>query len=220
MKRDWMDNTFDGHAYRCFPLSLANQIGFSFSYPKDITVEWDGNESAEGGHIKVLEGAEYVDVNRGTATLIFLLGWRFKTAENVTTLFFGPPNYIKDGASPLTNLISTSFYQNEPPVSWKITRPNIPITFKANEPIICALPLPLAELNNSEIALNPDNRDKEFFEWGSAYDKKIQENNLIPKWSDFYRNATDHTGAKTGEHELKKFKFNVLDLRTEPQKGE
>ena len=24
VKREWMDKTFSGHAYRCFPLSLAN----------------------------------------------------------------------------------------------------------------------------------------------------------------------------------------------------
>ena len=213
MKRDWMDNTFDGHAYRCFPLSIANQLGFSFSYPKDITVEWDGNDSSEGHHIKVLEGAEYVDTGRGTATLIFLLGWRFVTEPNVTTLFYGPPNYIKDGASPLTNLISTSFYKNEPPVSWKITKPNTPITFKAHEPIMCALPLSLSALNESEITLNPDSRSKEHYAWGKAYDDAVRENNKIPKWSDFYRNGVDHLGNKIGEHELKKLKFNVIDLR-------
>jgi hypothetical protein len=77
VKREWMDKTFDGHAYRCFPLSLTNQMGWGFSFPKDITVIWDGSDTEQGDHIKVLEGHEFVNTNRGTATLIFNIGWFF-----------------------------------------------------------------------------------------------------------------------------------------------
>ena len=214
IKRDWMDKTFDGHAYRCFPLSLANQIGWGFSFPEDITVVWDGNDSEQGRHIKVLKGSQYVNTDRGTATLIFNIGWFFKTKQDVSMLFYGPPNLIIDGATPLTNIISTSFWESPIPVSWKITRPNVEITFKANEPVIAVMPISLKNLNNSVMTLkdNPYNINS-YHKKLTDYGNVILENNKIPKWSDFYRSATDEHGNKIGEHEVKKIKLFVEDNR-------
>jgi hypothetical protein len=36
LQRDWMDLTFDRHAYHCFPVSLSNRLGWGISYPEDI----------------------------------------------------------------------------------------------------------------------------------------------------------------------------------------
>lgn len=214
MKRDWMDKTFDGHAYRCFPLSLTNQMGWGFSFPEDITVIWDGNDSEQGGHIKVLNGQKYVDTSRGTATLTINIGWFFKTEENVSLLFYSPPNLVIDGATALTNIISTSFWDSPIPVSWKITRPNVEITFKANEPIIAMMPISLSHLNDSVLYLqdNPYVVD-EYHEKLNTYAQAIFENNKIPKWSDFYRNATDQFGNSIGSHEVKKIKLYTEDRR-------
>lgn len=215
IKRDWMDKTFDKHAYRCFPLSLANQIGWGFSFPEDITVIWDGNDSEQGDHIKVIKGHNYVNTSRGTATLIFNIGWFFKTSKDVSMLFYGPPNLIIDGATPLTNIISTSFWDSPIPVSWKITRPNTEITFKANEPVIAMMPISLTDLNNSSVNLyNNPNDVHQYHKRLSDYGNTILENNKIPKWSDFYRNATDQFGNKIGDHEVKKLKLFITDNRS------
>ncbi len=214
MRRDWMDKTFDQHAYRCFPLSLTNQMGWGFSFPEDISVVWDGNDSSEGHHIKVLSGQKYVDVGRGTATLIFNIGWFFKTNEKTSLLFYGPPNLDLDGAVPLTNIISTSFWDKPIPVSWKITRPNKLITFKANSPVIAVMPISLTELNGSEIKLNHNPYNvNDYHKSLTDYGNTILENNKIPKWSDFYRSATDQFDNKIGSHEVKKIKLITNDLR-------
>lgn len=214
MKRDWMDKTFDGHAYRCFPLSLANQMGWGFSFPEDITVIWDGDDSEQGNHIKVISGSQYVDTNRGTATLIFNIGWFFETDENTTLLFYSPPNLVIDGATALTNLISTSFWNKPIPVSWKITRPNVEITFKANEPVIAMMPVSLSNLNNSFLNLYNNPHDiHSYHKKLTDYGNVILENNKIPKWSDFYRNATDEFGNSIGSHEVKKIKLFTEDNR-------
>lgn len=215
MKRDWMDKTFDGHAYRCFPLSLTNQMGWGFSFPEDITVIWDGDDTEQGNHIQVISGNKYVDTNRGTATLIFNINWLFKTDQNVSLLFFGPPNLVKDGAFPLSNIMSTSFWRKPVPFSWKITRPNVPITFKANEPFMAVMPISLTALNESELILNSFQGDiNEYYREVQEYASAILENNKIPKWSDFYRSATDQFGNRVGEHEIKKIKMNIVDNRS------
>ena len=214
MKRDWMDKTFDGHAYRCFPLSLANQMGWGFSFPEDITVIWDGNDSEQGGLIEVLSGKKYVDTSRGTATLTINIGWFFKTEEDISLLFYSPPNLVVDGATALTNIISTSFWDSPIPVSWKITKPNVKITFKANEPIIAMMPISLSNLNNSILYLNDNPYPvHEYHNRLTEYGSAILANNKIPKWSDFYRNATDQFGNSIGSHEVKKIKLNTEDKR-------
>jgi hypothetical protein len=40
IKRDWMDQTSEKHAYRCFPVTQANVIGWSISCSEDIVFYW------------------------------------------------------------------------------------------------------------------------------------------------------------------------------------
>ena len=59
IKREWMDNTFDAHAYKCFPVGLTNQLGWGISFPEDISFIWDGINNADPNHIKILSGEKY-----------------------------------------------------------------------------------------------------------------------------------------------------------------
>ena len=54
IKREWMERTFDKHAYNCFPVTLSNGLGLGISYPKDIVFVWDGVSDSSGHHIEWL----------------------------------------------------------------------------------------------------------------------------------------------------------------------
>ena len=41
-KREWMDDTQDRFAYRCLPLSIANQTGWEILSPAGFTARWNG----------------------------------------------------------------------------------------------------------------------------------------------------------------------------------
>ena len=56
VKRDWMDETWEAHAYKCFPVSLTNQMGWAMSFPEDITFIWDGISDSTPDHVKILAG--------------------------------------------------------------------------------------------------------------------------------------------------------------------
>ena len=213
VNREWMDNTHDGHAYKYFPVSITNQMGWSISYPEDISFIWDGISDTSADHIKILKGKKYAYTTRANATVSFHTGINFETDENITLLAMPAPNFFIDGATAFTTLMSTSFFKGELPVVWRVTRPNQEITIKANTPIVSILPINLNDLQNSEINIMPKG---EFVEPNidmHEYSNKIYELNMQGKYANFYRNATDHIGNSLGSHQVKSFKLFVNDKR-------
>ena len=44
-KRDWMDDTYNKHAYKCLPLTAANVHGWEMVLQQEVVVQWDGGNS-------------------------------------------------------------------------------------------------------------------------------------------------------------------------------
>lgn len=211
VKREWMDNTWEGHAYKCFPVSLTNQLGWGISFPEDITFIWDGVNDSSPEHVKVLAGEKYVSTGRANATISFNTGLMFETDENISLLQMPVPNYPRDGITPFSTIMSTSFYYGELPCAWIITKPNVEITIKANTPIIAILPIDLSDLQNSEIQFYPMSDKKPNLTDMEEYSNTIYEINRSGKWTNFYRNAVDHKNNKLGEHQVKAIRLSVLE---------
>jgi hypothetical protein len=209
IKREWMEKTFDKHAYNCFPVTLSNGLGLGISYPKDIVFVWDGVSDSSGHHVKILEGSEYVYTERANGTISFKTGIIITTEENVSVLHMPVPNMFINGITPFTTLISTSFYRAEFPAAAKITKSYEKIIIKANTPVIALLPISLSEINNSNIKFH-DSIPNNFFNLTPEYAQHVSKLNNEGKWSNFYRNATDHLGNKIGNHEIKSIRFNLI----------
>lgn len=214
VRRDWMDDTWEKHAYHCFPVTLTNTLGWSLSYPEDIKFIWDGISDSSPNHVKVLSGEKYVYTGRANGTISFNTGITFKTNENISLLTMPAPNFFIDGASCFTTLISTSFFRSSLPVAWMITSPNKEITIPANTPICSIIPISLTSINNSEIHVLENSLLPEVADDPSQledYSKKIMEINQKAEWSDFYRDAVDHNGKNLGKHEVKSLKLKVVE---------
>ena len=209
VKRDWMEDTWDAHAYKCFPVSLTNQLGWGISFPEDIVFIWNGISDSSPDHVKILQGEKYAYAGRANATISFNTGIRFMTEENITLLQMPVPNYFIEGAQPFTTLISTSFFQGELPVAWRITKPNVEITIKANTPIISILPIDLDNLQNSEILFQDLKTMPKEIKNLEEYGKIVYEINQSGKWTNFYRDALDHKGNKLGKHQVKAIRLHV-----------
>jgi hypothetical protein len=211
IKRDWMDETFDAHAYKCFPVSLTNGMGWGISFPEDITFIWDGISDSMADHVKILEGEKWAYAGRANATISFNTGLMFRTKENLSMLHYPVPNYPRDGVSPFTTSISTSFFRGEFPAAWRITRPNVEITVKAGTPVIAVMPISLSELNGSEaIMKSMSDLPRDFFP-DADYGNIVYEINKAGKWTNFYRDAVDHKGQSLGKHEVKALRLKVID---------
>jgi hypothetical protein len=214
MHRDWMDITFDRHAYQCFPISLSNRLGWGISYPEDITFIWDGINDSTPDHVKVLSGYKHARSNRGNRTISFDTGIIFmgENNENVTLLTMPVPNNFIRGAQCMTTLISSSVLHGPLPIAWMITEPNIEITIPANTPVAAILPISLSDIQNNELEIRtglPDYQDDAWRENVRQRGEASQEMNSVGKWTHFYRDAVDHNGLPVGSHEAKKIVMKV-----------
>lgn len=218
IKRDWMEDTDGKHAYKCFPVSFANTIGWSISFTEDIEFIWDGITDTTPNHVKIIKAPENAcNLGRGNATISFNTGLYFKTDENTSMLSIVPPNYFIDGATPFTSIMSTSFYDEAFPVAWKITRPNEIIKITAGTPVATIIPISIGAL--SEITLNIYNKE---FTQEEIYKKNeyLQEWKKISKqgkFTNFYRDAVDHLGNKIGQHEKKSIHLEINDYTKRAQ---
>lgn len=210
IKRDWMDNTVDGHAYRCFPVTLANGLGWGLSFPKDISFIWDGISDTSGNHVKILEGEEYCYTERANATISFKTGIVFETDKNISLLQMPVPNMFIDGAQAFTTIMSTSFFKGEFPCALRITKPFTKITIKANQPFISIVPISLTNLQNSIIEIDDSKNMKNNIVLNEKEQLDIiKEKTKNGIWTNFYRDAVNYKGQKIGEHEVKAIRLYV-----------
>lgn len=214
MHREWMDITFDRHAYQCFPISLSNRLGWGISYPEDITFIWNGVNDSRPDHVKILSGEKYVNPNRGNRTISFRTDITFvkDNNENFSLLTMPVPNQFIRGAQCMTTVISTSVLASELPIAWMITEPNIEITIPANTPVAAILPISLSDIQSFELEVRsgrPDHENSSWHEKMRARGQASQKMNTEGIWTHFYRDAVDHEGNPAGEHEAKKIIMKV-----------
>jgi hypothetical protein len=215
IQRDWMNETDNRHAYKCFPVSLANTIGWSVSYLDDIEFIWDGISDSTDKHVKILKAAPGIcSTQRANATISFYTGIFFKTDENTSMLQIVPPNYFIDGATPFTTVISTSFFEDAYPVAWRITRPNTIIRIPAGTPIATFIPISLGALSDLEVEMHDKIFDQSLPERKAERLKVWSEISSQGKFTNFYRDAVDYDGTMLGKHEKKSLNLNIKDYTT------
>ena len=214
IKRKWMDEVSNAHAYNCFPVSLTNGLGWGISFPEDIVFIWDGIDTdREEGHIKIIKGNKYVNENRRSATLSLNTFTKFVTDKDITLLTMPVPNLFLDTVIPYTTLISTSFYPHPLPAALKIIKPNVAIVLPANKPILSVIPISLKNLNNTEMHIYNLENNEEYASNTKEYNDASRKMNQEGEWTNFYRNATNEKKESVGKHEIKSFKLKTFDKR-------
>jgi hypothetical protein len=220
IKRDWMDNTSEKHAYRCFPVTQSNVIGWSLSCTDDIEFIWDGINDQTPDHIEIIKAPEGSYGGRGQSSISLHTGLIFKTEKDVSLFTINPVNYFNDDFETMSNVVSTSFYDNPLPLAIKAKKANEKITIKAGTPIATIIPISLSNLNNSSIEIyDYEDEDRKRLEANISYGDASQVINSSGKWTDWYRDAVNEKGESLGEHEVKVLKLNVKDSRKNKQNG-
>lgn len=211
IKRDWMDATSDKHAYRCFPVTQANVIGWNLSCEKDIIFTWDGINDQTDQHVKIVS-PKHSYAGRGQSSVSLGTGLIFRTDKDVSIWTINPVNYFSDEFETMSNLISTSWYDNPLPLALKAKKANTEIIIKAGTPIATIIPISLTNLNNTCINIvefsDPQNLRNQAY---SNYGKAAQEVNSTGQWTDWYRDAVNEKNESQGSHEVKTLRLSVND---------
>lgn len=211
IKRDWMDATSENHAYRCFPVTQSNVIGWSLSCLEDIDFIWDGVNDQSPDRVQVFspEGAYS---GRGQSSVSLNTGLIFRTDQEVSIFTINPVNYFSDEFETMSSLISTSFYDNPLPLAIKAKIANKRVVIKAGTPVATIIPISLSNLNGTNIEIvKYQDPDKKRLGVNVSYGNAAQEINKAGKWTDWYRDAVNERKESIGFHEVKTLKLGVID---------
>jgi hypothetical protein len=211
VKRNWMDETSERHAYRCFPVTQANVVGWSLSCTEDIVFTWDGTNDQTPDHIKITSPSGAY-AGRGQSSISLNTGLVFRTANDVSLWTINPVNYFDNNFETMSNLISTSFYDSPLPLAIKAKNANVETRIAAGTPVATIIPISLTDLNNSSINIinysDPENRrNRAIINYGNA----AQKVNISGEFTDWYRDAVNEKNEPLGSHETKVLRLNVSD---------
>lgn len=210
IKRDWMDNTYNKHAYQCLPMTVANVSGWELILQQDVVVQWDGTNNPP----KVLEG-EFLNsralvIPSIIGIMSFATGWAFGTEEGYSTFISGSPNYFVDGAVPLSATIPSFWWPDEFNMNWKITKINEPVVFEKGMPfmyftIVQNNLLESVKFKVENLWDKPDLMDKRM-SYGEAKMKKNQEEPWT--WMKGIKTGLNEKGERIGPSSSGFFKLN------------
>ena len=214
IKRDWMDATPEKHAYRCFPVTQANMVGWNLFCDNDIEFVWNGINDTSSDNIQVINGKDFTYTGRGQSSISFHTGLTFKTDENISLITINPVNYFNYDFETISSLISTSWMDNSFPLAIKAKTANKNILIKSGTPLATIIPISLTQMDNTSIEMidyvDIDNKRQEAH---MSYGEASQKINQSGQWTDWYRDAVNEKGESLGKHETKVLHLSVIDKR-------
>lgn len=210
IKRDWMEQTSERHAYRCFPVTQSNIIGWSIFCNTDIEFIWDGINDQTSEHIDIIKAPPGSYSGRGQSSISFSTGLVFRTDPNISLFTINPVNYFSAEFETMSSLMSTSFYDNPLPLAVKAKTANKKIVIQSGTPLATIVPISLSELNNTIINIvNYKDEGNKRAQANISYGEAAQKINTAGDWTDWYRDAVNEKGESLGSHEVKVLKLGV-----------
>lgn len=145
-RRPWMENTPSRFAYRCLPLTIANQVGLWIDNPVTFTAVWRGDDAPGSVDFHFNAAADlwgnWINDQFGLGVVTWNTPLLFRTRPAGSRLLVtGPANYFKANAHPLTALMETDWMTASFTMNWKVMTPGVPVLFEAGEPLFQAIPL-------------------------------------------------------------------------------
>jgi len=200
-----MDDTTRRFAYRCLPLTIANQHGWELLCPCSFEALWTGGRSTRAIQIVRLAGdGPLPESHFGEGVLTFHPGYLFRTEDRTNLFVTGPLNTPKDGIAPLSGVVETSWLPFTFTMNWKFTRVGIPVRFETGDPFCHFFPLDPGLVEQVE----PEFRDlssdatlqEQYSEWSASRDQFNRElfdptsEATAQQWQRYYLHGAFHTG--------------------------
>jgi len=221
-QREWMDATPSRFAYRCLPITIANQTGLWVKNPVGFTATWRGSSSPESIDFQFDESAEiwtrWVSNEFGAGIITWNTPFLFRTKPAGSRLLVsGPANSFKDNAHPLTAILESDWMTMSFTMNWKIIRPGAPVRFEAGEPLFQSISLssnPCADIEGALVTYKKLDDDPDlsraYREWDQSrkrFMERSRAGELKPdEWQRDYFLGRDGAGQKLAPLHMTKVK--------------
>lgn len=221
-KREWMDNTVYSYAYRCLPLSIANEYGWAFLAPCDFRIEWRG-----GDHQKTISFEyesdrpfNFLSSIFGSGVVTFHTEYLIRTDPGWNTYVTGAPNFGLPWYTSLDGIVETWWLNFPFTVNWKLHGPGS-WWFNEGDPIGFIFPVPANPQIQTELKDISDDPEiqTQFSRWSKsrrlfndashqAFESGCPVGSIIPDvpsthWQKTYYQGRDMDGNRQPEHQTK-----------------
>jgi Family of unknown function (DUF6065) len=170
VKRTWMDQSSNRFAYRCLPLSIANQTSWDVICPSSIKAIWQGDKSVNGVDVQYLDDHQfkYASSIFGEGVLTFHVDFVITSSENTSLLVKGPANHFKKHLSPLEAIVETHWLPFTFTYNWIFNEPG-EVVFEKGEPMFSFFPINLDYVESFSTEVDYIVNDPEFKEAYNSY---------------------------------------------------
>lgn len=212
--RQWIEDLPERFAYRCLPLSMANQVGWEILNPSAFTARWNGREGLDAISIRFDgEPNPLVGSHFGHGVLTFSLGYLFRTTKSHNLWVKGPANLPKDGIAALEGIIETDWAPFTFTMNWQFTRKRHKVRFEEGEPVATVFPYPRHYARKFEPRLRNLNEDPKLYQqyitWREdrmAFNAALKKEGSAARkqgWQRTYMKGEDQAGNVFAGHETK-----------------
>ena len=228
-QRDWMDVTPSRFAYRCLPVTIANQTGLWVKNPVGFTATWRGSERPGSIDFQFEESAEiwtrWISNEFGAGIITWNSPFLFRTKPAGSRLLvFGPANSFKNNVHPLTAILESDWMTMSFTMNWKIMRPGDPVRFEAGEPLFQTIPLlnnPCADIEDALVTYKKLDDDpdlsRSYREWDQSrkrFREQSKAGELKPdEWQRDYFLGRDAAGRPSAPLHMTKVKPPRVDYQ-------
>jgi hypothetical protein len=167
LKRDWMDETREKYAYRCLPLNIANQYGWTVHSPFSFYAEWNGSQEIDGLYT---HGSNFVSSHFGHGILTINVDFVLKTEKNISIYVKGVSNNPKENIYPLEGIVETDWLPFTFTMNYKFYKPGR-VEFYENEPLFMFFPIERSFIETFDIEYFPIELDENM---SHEYNKYLQ----------------------------------------------
>jgi hypothetical protein len=207
-----MQQTRENFANRCLPLRIANQLGWFILNDVDVTAVWSGADSPAALRIQTPTGSKsnHIKSHFGYGILTWAIPYLFRTPAGVNLYVRGPANAPKDGACALDGVVETDWAVATFTMNWKLTCANVPVSFKAGEPIAMIMPMRRGEIDTFGITVRDlatdGNLQREYHAWSESRRDFLEAFNSSKQdrmgWQKDYFFGTSAHGEKFQAHQV------------------
>jgi len=144
IRRNWFTTDF----YRCLPLIIGNQQGFSVSVPYGFEAVWNGGDLPSDTIVTFFDDYEDI-VDRSNVTVTSHFGYGIitielpfilKTPKNINLMTMNPPNYVNPNMTTMCGVVETDNLKHTFTINIILNIENLKVVVAPGHPIACLIP--------------------------------------------------------------------------------